>query len=657
MDDNPFINLDQNKSEDNKDKASEEVNKEGIPVVPHKSEEEALKAQDKPAKKGKSPYSIVIGVFLGLLIIGTVVGALFYSQGERYKGMLDYNESEGEEESYDGCPDGIDRPEDEYDCFCPDGEYYNGTSCQQIGEYCDLLRDELIEVYQSADIFYLSQNTLSDVQDHIANYQDKCEPEPEEICGDNKVEGGEECDDGNTDDGDGCDSNCLEEEPEEPEEICGDNIVEGGEECDDGNTADGDGCDSNCLEEEDVCPENVPRAGGYDYEDCACYPNQYYDENREKCFNFTCELKAQTSEIMFDTYMSSEYTVGDYEEWYKVCQDSSQDSGDQGDATGQASGSIASTTHGQESNPIPSSQPTTDPDKDVPFDPSAPTEPKAPSLSIDVSDDDEEDVDDETEAFEIDDETIKALVDAIKENKRTGANGFDSIVNKAGLSATKASYLRVYFDVYNNSTQLCGHYDKWIKDIESDNKGIIKMKDLLKYVGNRAGDRPLNNCETEIVRDLVLKIIKESSPESVEELLDVVIVNLDVYLENVINETIYEVKRINLLGYLPTAYAQSSGDTFEDIVRDAYGEDGDDSGEPAPPSEPVPEEEAVAEDTESSTDVPEEPAPETTAHAASGSEESAANVAPESPQTGPALLIYLIGSSLAVLGSRKLIKK
>src|SRR5262245_33144671 len=60
------------------------------------------------------------------------------------------------------------------------------------------------------------------------------------VCGNGRLEPGEECDDGNAIDGDGCHHDCTLE-------ACGDGVVVAGEECDDGNAIDGDGCDHNCT--------------------------------------------------------------------------------------------------------------------------------------------------------------------------------------------------------------------------------------------------------------------------------------------------------------------------------------------------------------------------------------------------------------------------
>jgi cysteine-rich repeat protein len=82
------------------------------------------------------------------------------------------------------------------------------------------------------------------------------------LCGNGRLDPGEECDDGNTVSGDGCSSQCKLEcdwmcgmpVPGCPPcgttvSRCGDGIVSPGEQCDDGNVASGDGCSASCQVE------------------------------------------------------------------------------------------------------------------------------------------------------------------------------------------------------------------------------------------------------------------------------------------------------------------------------------------------------------------------------------------------------------------------
>ncbi len=71
------------------------------------------------------------------------------------------------------------------------------------------------------------------------------------VCGNGRVELGEECDDGNTSDCDGCSASCTTER-------CGDGHLCGGEECDDGNDVPCDGCTACHV---DACGDGV-RCGG-----------------------------------------------------------------------------------------------------------------------------------------------------------------------------------------------------------------------------------------------------------------------------------------------------------------------------------------------------------------------------------------------------------
>src|SRR3989338_2791228 len=64
---------------------------------------------------------------------------------------------------------------------------------------------------------------------------------PESICGDGRVDFGEQCDDGNTNNNDACKNDCTNN-------ICGDGFVNpAAEQCDDGNTNNNDACKNDCT--------------------------------------------------------------------------------------------------------------------------------------------------------------------------------------------------------------------------------------------------------------------------------------------------------------------------------------------------------------------------------------------------------------------------
>ncbi len=106
------------------------------------------------------------------------------------------------------------------------------------------------------------------------------EPETNPVCGNSKVETGEECDDGNTDDGDGCSAECRKEGcsgDDCQQATCGNGEIEQEEACDDGNTDDGDGCSADCSTVEEGYHCDVP---GMDciHEDCG---NQLVEGDEE----------------------------------------------------------------------------------------------------------------------------------------------------------------------------------------------------------------------------------------------------------------------------------------------------------------------------------------------------------------------------------------
>ena len=80
-------------------------------------------------------------------------------------------------------------------------------------------------------------------------------------CGDGIVTIGEQCDDGNIDNFDGCNTQCIFEQKEPPivaaASICGNGILENREECDDSNRREGDGCSASCLLEIGICGDGI----------------------------------------------------------------------------------------------------------------------------------------------------------------------------------------------------------------------------------------------------------------------------------------------------------------------------------------------------------------------------------------------------------------
>lgn len=92
--------------------------------------------------------------------------------------------------------------------------------------------------------------------DGNADGGDACSPSCtiQNLCGNGTLNEGEECDDGNLDPGDGCNAGCGVEQG------CGNGSVEDGEECDDDNLASGDGCSDTCQLQQG-CGDGKVQAG------------------------------------------------------------------------------------------------------------------------------------------------------------------------------------------------------------------------------------------------------------------------------------------------------------------------------------------------------------------------------------------------------------
>ena len=129
-----------------------------------------------------------------------------------------------------------------YEPVCGNGVIDSGEQCDtnNFGGYTCRIK------CAEAGMNYSGAFTCTD-QCKVDERACKCIPPETAICGNGKVETGEECDDGNVKDGDGCSKACKLE-------VCGNGVLDFGEECDDGNTADGDCCSSTCkLEHSAAC--------------------------------------------------------------------------------------------------------------------------------------------------------------------------------------------------------------------------------------------------------------------------------------------------------------------------------------------------------------------------------------------------------------------
>ena len=120
---------------------------------------------------------------------------------------------------------------------------------------------------------------------------------PDVVCGDGKVDPGEDCDDG-ADNGPGmpCKADCTASS-------CGDGTVQAPEGCDDGNGVDGDGCSATCTPE--VCGDGVIQGeeqcddgNADDTDSCsnACVPASCGDEVVQPGAGETCDAGAANSD-------------------------------------------------------------------------------------------------------------------------------------------------------------------------------------------------------------------------------------------------------------------------------------------------------------------------------------------------------------------------
>lgn len=131
------------------------------------------------------------------------------------------------------------------------------------------------QTYPEVDTYYYFNLTPGKNVTGI-NFLNHQESSSKPVCGNGKVESGEECDDGNKTNGDGCSCDCKKEAP-----VCGNGRLENGEECDDSNVKNGDGCSSVCKKEtpSPVCGNSVKEDG----EECDDGNKNNYDGCSSSC--------------------------------------------------------------------------------------------------------------------------------------------------------------------------------------------------------------------------------------------------------------------------------------------------------------------------------------------------------------------------------------
>lgn len=136
-----------------------------------------------------------------------------------------------------------------------------------------------VQTYPQVETYYYFNLTPGENVTGI-NFLNHQESSDKPVCGNGKVEDGEECDDGNRTNGDGCSCACKKEAP-----VCGNGRLEDGENCDDGNTKSGDGCSSVCKKETPapVCGNSVKEDG----EECDDGNKNDYDGCSGSCKNET----------------------------------------------------------------------------------------------------------------------------------------------------------------------------------------------------------------------------------------------------------------------------------------------------------------------------------------------------------------------------------
>jgi len=141
------------------------------------------------------------------------------------------------------------------------------------------------------------------------------------ICGNGRLEVGEECEDGNFANGDGCSDSCLRMGIY-ANFVCGNGIVErdqagAGEDCDDGNATDGDGCSQKCLNEGSavigaVCGNSdVAYSATIGGEDCDDGNKKSGDGCSSQCLNEGSNNSVEVTAVCGDSIINPQFETCD----------------------------------------------------------------------------------------------------------------------------------------------------------------------------------------------------------------------------------------------------------------------------------------------------------------------------------------------------------